>query len=92
MTKPIQLEHLAGCIDWWGGAKRKDRQESPRAWSVTAEEVKARGYNLDIKNPRTVDDEHGDPQKLLAELNTAEAEAGRLRHQLKAILFEALTR
>lgn len=29
MTKPIRLDHLKDCIDWWGGAKRKDREEGP---------------------------------------------------------------
>jgi type I restriction enzyme M protein len=92
MTKPIRVEHLQGCIDWWGGAKRKGREEGPQAWKVTAEEVKARGYNLDIKNPHTVADDHGDPEALLAALNSAEAETASLRHQLKAILAEALSR
>jgi type I restriction enzyme M protein len=59
---------------------------------VTAEEVKARGYNLDIKNPHSVADDHGDPEALLADLNTAEVETGKLRDQLKAILAEALAR
>jgi type I restriction enzyme M protein len=92
MTKPIRLDHLQDCIDWWGGAKRKGREEGPRAWKVTAEEVKARGYNLDIKNPHTVADDHGDPETLLADLTAAEAETARLRDQLKAILAEALAR
>ena len=30
MTKPIRFEHLQGCIDWWGGTKRKGREETPR--------------------------------------------------------------
>ena len=77
MTKPIRFEHLQGCIDWWGGAKRKGREETPQAWKVTAEEVKARGYNLDIKNPHTVADDHGDPEELLASLNAAEAETAK---------------
>ena len=47
MTKPIRLEHLKACVDWWGGAKRKGRVETEVAWKVTADEVKARGYNLD---------------------------------------------
>ena len=36
---------------------------------MTAEEVKARGYNLDFKNPHTVADDHGDPEELLARLD-----------------------
>ncbi|MBM3527718.1 MAG: SAM-dependent DNA methyltransferase [Alphaproteobacteria bacterium] len=92
MTKPIRLEHLQTCINWWGGPKRKGREEGPLAWKVTAEEVKARGYNLDIKNPHTVADDHGDPETLLADLNAAEAETVNLRNQLKAILGEALAR
>ena len=92
MTKPIRLEHLADCAAWWGGAKRKGRQEGPRAWKVSAEEVKARGYNLDIKNPHAEEEDHGDPEHLLAELTAAEAEVTSLRDQLKAILNEALTR
>lgn len=92
MTKPIRFEHLQGCIDWWGGAKRQGREAGPLAWRVSAEEVKARGYNLDIKNPNTVADDHGDPETLLAELTAAEAEAATLREQLKTILAEALVR
>src|SRR5580692_10654062 len=92
MTKPIRIEHLKPCIDWWGGAKRKGRVETEVAWKVTASEVKARGYNLDIKNPHTIADDHGDPGELLAKLDEAETQAETLRDQLKAILSEALLR
>jgi len=92
MTKPIRIEHLRDCIDWWGGAKRKGREEGPRAWKVTIDEVKARGYNLDIKNPHMVEEDLGDPEKLLASLNAAEGETAKLRDQLKSILAEALAR
>ena len=61
-TRPIRLEHLQGCIEWWGGVGRKARVETDRAWKVAAEEVKEGGYNLDIKNPRTVGDDYGDPR------------------------------
>jgi type I restriction enzyme M protein len=54
--------------------------------------VKARGYNLDIKNPHTVADDHGAAEELLENVNAAEARAGALRDQLKAILAEALAR
>ena len=92
MTKPIRVEHLQGCVDWWGGAKRKGREETEVAWKVTVEEVKARGYNLDIKNPHTVADDHGDPEALLKALEESEQQAAALRDQLKAILAEALVR
>lgn len=92
MTKPIRFEHLQPCIDWWGGAKRKGRQETEVAWRVTATDVKARGYNLDIKNPHTVADDHGDPEELLAKLDEAERQTAALRDQLKTILAEALLR
>jgi type I restriction enzyme M protein len=92
MTKPIRLEHFQGCVDWWGGKDRNGREETPQAWKVNAEEVKARGYNLDIKNPHAVADDHGDPEMLLADLAKAEAETAAYRDQLKAILAEALAR
>jgi type I restriction enzyme M protein len=92
MTRPIKVEHLKPCVDWWGGAKRKGRVENEVAWRVTAEEVKARGYNLDFKNPHTVADDHGDPEELLAKLDEAEKQAAALRDQLKAVLAEALLR
>ena len=92
MTRPIRLEHLADCAAWWGGPRREGRVETERAWKVSAEEVKARGYNLDIKNPHTVAEDHGDPETLLEDLTNAEAEVAALRDQLKAILSEALAR
>jgi type I restriction enzyme M protein len=92
MTKPIRIEHLKPCEDWWGGKKRKGRVENEVAWKVTAGEVKARGYNLDFKNPHTTADDHGDPTELLAKLQAAEQKTATLRDQLKSILGEALLR
>lgn len=91
-TKPIRLEHLQDCIDWWGGAKRKGRVENDRAWKVSANDVKDRGYNLDIKNPHIEAEEHGDPALLLKELKAAEAEVAATRQELRDKLAEALLR
>jgi type I restriction enzyme M protein len=92
MTKPIRIEHFKPCAEWWGGAKRKGRAETEVAWKVTADEVRARGYNLDFRNPHIVADDHGDPEELLAKLDVSEMQTAELRDQLKAILTEALTR
>ena len=90
MTKPIRLEHLQPCIDWWD--LPNGREENEVAWKVTSEEVKERGYNLDFKNPHVEDDDNGDPEELLAKLEQSEHRTGELRDQLKSILAEALLR
>ncbi|MCY4259570.1 MAG: hypothetical protein OXC91_04830 [Rhodobacteraceae bacterium] len=59
---------------------------------MTAEEVKVRGYNLDVKNPHTQDDNSEDPEEVLDKLMAAESEAIVLREQLKVALAEALAR
>jgi type I restriction enzyme M protein len=92
MTKPIRLEHLQDCVEWWGGAARKGRQETERAWKVSLADIKARRYNLDFKNPHGVSDDHGDPTELLAKLEQSERQTVNLRDQLKSILAEALLR
>ena len=77
-----------------GGEERErtGREEGDRAWKVSADEIKARGYNLDIKNPHTEQEDHGDPEVLLEKLDSAEAEVMSLRDQLTRILAEALFR
>ena len=92
MTRPIRVEHLQGCVEWWGGAERKNRQETEQAWKVSIDEIKARSYNLDFKNPHTVGIDHGEPEELLAQLQADEAKTATLRDQLKGILAEALLR
>jgi type I restriction enzyme M protein len=92
MTKPIRVEQLQGCVEWWGGAERRGRVETELAWKVSIDQVKERGYNLDIKNPNVIADNYGDPVELLAKLNEADTQAAVLREQLKSILEEALLR
>ena len=92
MTRPIRVDHFQGCVDWWGGAEREGRQETEQAWKVGLDEIKARNYNLDLKNPHTVDVDHGDPEELLALLEAAETRTASLRDKLKGILAEALLR
>ena len=87
MTKPIRLEHFKPCMDWWD-----KRKENEVAWKVGIDAIKGRNYNLDIKNPHTVEEEHGDPAELLAKLDDSEGETAQLRDRLRSILEEALLR
>jgi type I restriction enzyme M protein len=92
MTKPIRFSYFQDCIDWWGGEKREGRKETELAWKVSIDEVKERDFNLDIKNPNTVEAELEDPETLLAKLQEAETETAVLQDKLKSILSEALAR
>jgi type I restriction enzyme M protein len=92
MTKPIRVEHLQSCVDWWGGAERKGRIETEVTWKVSIDQIKERSYNLDIKNPHVVAEDHEDPVELLAKLDQAETKAATLRDELKSMLEEALLR
>lgn len=84
-TKPLRIEEFAAEKNWW--AKRK---ENDQAWKVSIEDIKARNYNLDIKNPRAVDDGPGDADALLREYRDAAAAAAKIRYQLRDELRTAL--
>jgi type I restriction enzyme M protein len=92
MTKPILIQHLRSCTEWWGGASREGRTETEVAWKMSADEIKVRGYNLDVKNPHVVFDDHGDPDDLLRELDAADIKTTALRSRLRSLLEEALLR
>lgn len=84
-TRPIRIEFFEREKAWW-----TDREENEFAWKVSAEEIEARGYNLDIKNPHTEDDDHGDPEELLTKYRKLMAEVEETRAALKQELSEAL--
>lgn len=86
-TRPMRIEEFAPEKAWW-----ENREESEQAWKVSAEQIKANGYNLDIKNPNTVADELGDPEELLAEYKTLLASVAETRGMLKQELMDALER
>jgi type I restriction enzyme M protein len=92
MTKPIRVEHLDPCVEWWGGATRQGRIETDVAWLVRQEEVKARGYNLDFKNPHVIVEDRGDPVELSKRLDAAEAQVASTRERLMELLEDALLR
>jgi type I restriction enzyme M protein len=51
-TKPISIQEFDIEKQWWN-----KREINNYAWKVSIEDIKARNYNLDIKNPNKVDDE-----------------------------------
>ena len=89
-TKPIRIEEFEAEKKWWG--KPGKRKENEFAWRVSIADIAARGYNLDVKNPHTLDDAHRDPAELLAEYQKAQAAVSEVREKLRRELEAALTR
>ena len=84
-TKPIRIEEFAPEKAWWD-----DRIESEFAWKVPIQVIKDNGYNLDIKNPHTVDFEHRDVAEMLEEYANLLDDLGDTRNSLKRELMTAL--
>ncbi|WAR44705.1 type I restriction-modification system subunit M [Methylomonas rapida] len=91
-TKPMRFEEFQTEIDWWGSAADgyTSRQASEQAWPVSIDDIKARNYNLDIKNPHVGEQISHDPDELLQRYAQQQQEIGQLRNQLKSILQQAL--
>ncbi|MGE4500148.1 MAG: N-6 DNA methylase [Hydrogenovibrio sp.] len=91
-TKPMKFEEFQAEIDWWGNEENgfAERVENHQAWSVSIEEIIARNYNLDIKNPHQDEEVVHDPQELLATYAEQQQSIQAIRDQLKTILGHAL--
>ncbi len=76
--------------EWWGGADRKGREVSEYAWKVAAQEIAARNYNLDCKNPHEVELNHGDPDELMQEYLDISQQMKDAQNALKLELMQAL--
>lgn len=92
-TKPMKFEEFQAEIDWWGNEADgfASRVENEQAWKVSIDEVIARNFNLDIKNPHQVETVSHDPDELLAQYAKQQEAIQTLRHQLRDILGAALS-
>jgi type I restriction enzyme M protein len=84
-TRPISIAEFDAEKAWWAV-----REETPFAWRVGIDEIKARNYNLDIKNPHAPDGDDADPAALLAEWQAAETTAAEARLSLRDALAASL--
>ncbi len=91
-TKPMRFEEFQTEIDWWGDEADgfAARVENEQAWKVGIDEIIARNFNLDIKNPHVGEQVSHDPDELLADFAEQQQQIGELRNQLKSILGDAL--
>jgi type I restriction enzyme M protein len=94
--KPIRIEEFEAERAWWGSEKNgfEDRVETDQAWRVSLGQIKAGGYNLDLKNPRqkdpapgAVDELLSDYERLLSEISSTKA---KIEGELKSALAKHL--
>jgi type I restriction enzyme M protein len=91
-TKPMRFEEFQPEVDWWGKESDgfKTRVETGQAWKVSAADIKARNYNLDIKNPHVSEQINHNPEELLKKYEKLQQEIASLRDRLKTILADSL--
>ncbi len=89
----MKFEEFQAEIDWWGDEADgfASRVETNQAWKVSIEDIIARNFNLDIKNPYQEAIESHDPEELLATYQAQQNDIAALRNQLKGILGAALS-
>ena len=59
-TKPINIKEFDVEKEWWN-----NRVENDVAWKVSLDDIKARDYNLDIKNPKDQEQKELEPSKVI---------------------------
>ena len=86
-TKPLMLEEFEAEKAWW-----HNRVENQYSWRVSIDQIKANGFNLDLKNPNGVTITYPAPELLVTEYNQLATELEAIRNELKQELIYALSR
>ena len=81
----MRIEEFQPEKKWW-----KKRNINEFAWKVSLKDIKDGGYNLDIKNPHSPENDLGDPDELLKKYKGLMKEVQSVRDKLKAELIQAL--
>ncbi len=77
--RPMRFEEFDAILDWWG-----NRQESSVAWRVDRSEIEKRNYDLDFRNPHSVEKKHdGNPVELLDSIHDKELKALKIVSHLR---------
>lgn len=85
-TSPITVEEFDAEKKWWN-----KRKENDQAWKVSIDDIIARNYNLDIKNPRTPIEVLETPEVLLETYRAKQKETKEVLEQIRTVITEALS-
>ena len=78
-TNPITLEEFEAEREWWD-----NREESEVSWKVSIEDIKAKNWNLDVKNPNKIEvKEELDTKEIIGKIENNLKEANTILSQIK---------
>jgi type I restriction enzyme M protein len=81
-TRPLRYEEFDALQKWWG-----NREENEHAWRVEASKIAANEYNLDAKNPRSLEkDSDLSPKQLVDFILEKERRITEIAEQMKKSL------
>jgi type I restriction enzyme M protein len=81
-TQPLQFDEFGPCLEWWD-----KREETERAWKVSAQDILTNNCNLDKKNPSNkVDFGHMPPEQLADDILKKELRIIDLMNEIKVAL------
>lgn len=83
--KPINIKEFDLEKAWW-----TKREETKYAWKVSVEDIKARNFNLDIKNPHQEADDLASPEELLENYRATEKKITSIQDEIVKVLTQAL--
>ncbi|MFD3003852.1 N-6 DNA methylase [Pontibacter toksunensis] len=83
--RPINIKEFDLEKAWWN-----NRVETEYAWRVPVEEIVARNYNLDIKNPHAPENDLGVPSEILEKLQQTTQRVKALQQDIINALEESL--
>ena len=81
-SRPIDIKHFDSIKDWW-----QQRLENEFAWKVSYETIRQNDFNLDMKNPRVLEDEYSySSHELLDLLQQSFKKSEKLLKEIKEII------
>ena len=86
--KPINIKEFDREKAWWND--RENEKYAKYAWKVSADEIKARNYNLDVKNPHQESEDLASPDEILQQFNATEKKISSIQDAIINVLNEAL--
>jgi type I restriction enzyme M protein len=87
-SKPINIKEFDLEKAWW--IDRENEKYAKYTWKVSADEIKNRNYNLDVKNPHQESDDLASPEVILEQFNKTNSQIASIQDEIINVLNEAL--